>query len=81
LPWVDEPTQGKGELEQLEGGGWVGYLGGAALGGVADQREVAALEPRWTANSKTPSSGEGLPEDPVTGYVSNRTKHMELKIA
>ncbi len=79
MPWADEPTQGKGELEQLEGGGWVDYLGGAALGG--DQREVAALAPHWTANSKTPSSGVGLPENPITGYVSNRAKHMELKIA
>ena len=53
--------------------------GGAALGGVADQGEGAALAPRGTACSETPSSGEGLPEDPVTGFVSNRAIRTQLK--
>ncbi len=53
--------------------------GGAALGGVADQGEGAALAPRGTAWSETPSSGEGLPEDPVTGFVSNRAIRTQLK--
>ncbi len=49
--------------------------GGAALGGVADQGEGAALAPRGTACSETPSSGE----DPVTGFVSNRAIRTQLK--
>jgi hypothetical protein len=53
--------------------------GGAALGGVADQGEVAALAPRGTACSETPSSEEGLPEDPVTGFVSKRAIRTQLK--
>jgi hypothetical protein len=53
--------------------------GGAALGGVADQGEGAALAPRGTACSKTPSSGEVLPEDPVTGFVSKRSIRTQLK--
>ncbi len=46
--------------------------GGAALGGVANQGEGAALVPRGTSCSETPSSGEGLQEDPVRGFVINR---------
>jgi hypothetical protein len=51
-----------------DGGRWTTW-GGAALGGVANQGEGAALAPRGTACSKTPSSGEGLPQDPVTGFL------------
>ncbi len=51
----------------------------AALGGVADQGEGAALAPRGTACSETPSSGEVFPEDPVTGFVSNRAVRTQLK--
>jgi hypothetical protein len=50
--------------------------GGAALGGVADQGEGAALAPRGTAYSKTPSSGKGLPED----SVSNGAIRTQLKM-
>ncbi len=52
---------------------------GAALGGVVDQGDGAALAPRATACSETPSSGEGLPEDPVPGFVSNRAIRTQLK--
>jgi hypothetical protein len=48
--------------------------GGTALGGVADQGEGAALAQRGTACFETPSSGEGFPEDPVTGFIS-KTLH------
>ncbi len=56
-----------------------GATSGAALGGVADQGEGAALAPRGTACSETPSSGEGLPEDPVTGFVRKRALRTQLK--
>ncbi len=53
--------------------------GGAAMGGVANQGEGAALALRGKACSETPSSGEGLPEDPVTGFVSNRAIRTQRK--
>jgi hypothetical protein len=55
-----------------------GLPSGGALGGVADQGEGAALALRGTACSETPSSGEGLPEEPVAGFVSNHAIRTQL---
>jgi hypothetical protein len=94
---VEEPTHGTAEIVWHTGrkAGWhksgllVDYLGGAALGGVANQGEGAALArsacarvaltQRGTSCSETPNSGEGLLEDPVAGFVSNCAMPTEPK--